>query len=126
MTTTQIADASAVLPRVYAFSTPLTIEPGEGYELFANDGSRYLDCLSGYGASSTGHGHPRVVAALQAQAERLLHISIAGRRADLDAYAERLARVAPMPDANVYFTSSRFPIRVASLARPSRRSTISS
>ena len=106
MTTTQIPDAGAFLPRVYAFSTTLTIDRGEGYELIADDGSRYLDCISGFGANSTGHCHPRVVAALQAQAERLLHISIVGRRTDLEAYAERLARVAPMPHAKVYFTNS--------------------
>ena len=94
------------LARGYAWATPLTIERGEGCELIADDGSRYLDCISGYGVNSTGHCHPRVVAAVQAQAERLLHSSIVGRRADLEAYAERLTRLAPMPDAKVFFTNS--------------------
>jgi 4-aminobutyrate aminotransferase len=106
MTQAQISDARAFLPRVYAFATALTIERGEGCELIADDGSRYLDCISGFGANSTGHCHPSVVAALQAQAERLLHISIVGRRADLEAYAARLAGVAPMKNAKVYFTNS--------------------
>ena len=106
MSASQIPDTHASLPRVYAFPTPLTIERGEGCDLITNDGSRYLDCIAGFGANSTGHCHPRVVAALQAQAARLLHISIVGRRSDFEAYAERLACVAPMPHAKVYFTNS--------------------
>jgi 4-aminobutyrate aminotransferase len=94
------------LPRVYPFATSLRIERGEGYELITADGSRYLDCLAGYGANSTGHCHPRVVAALHAQAERLLHIGAIARRPDLEAYADRLAQLAPMPDAQVFFTNS--------------------
>src|SRR4051794_31221770 len=99
------ADAS-FLARGYAFATPLTFARGEGCELIADDGSRYLDCIAGYGVNSTGHCHPQVVEALQAQAERLLHTSLVGRRSDLEAYAERLARLAPMPDAKVLFTNS--------------------
>jgi 4-aminobutyrate aminotransferase len=106
MSDSQLLVSRGALPQVYAFSTPLTIQRGEGYELIAEDGSRYLDCISGYGANSTGHCHPRVVAALQAQAGRLLHISLVGRRLELEAYAERLARLAPIPDAKVFFTNS--------------------
>jgi ornithine--oxo-acid transaminase len=43
---------------------------GAGEELFAADGSTYLDFLSGYGVYNVGHGHPRLVADLQAELER--------------------------------------------------------
>jgi 4-aminobutyrate aminotransferase len=106
MPDTEILASTTRLPRGYAYWTPLTIERGEGYELIADDGSRYLDCISGFGVTNTGHCHPRIVAALQAQAERLLHLSVVGRRVELEAYAERLARLAPVPDAKVFFTNS--------------------
>jgi 4-aminobutyrate aminotransferase len=86
--------------------TPLTIDRGEGCELIADDGSRYLDCIAGFGVNSTGHCHPRVVEAVQRQAERLLHTATVARRADLEAYATRLTQLAPLPDAKLVFTSS--------------------
>src|SRR5438105_13562236 len=106
MTDTETLASPTRLARVYSYATPLTIERGEGYELIADDGSRYLDCISGYGVSNTGHCHPRVVAAIQAQAERLLHLSLVGRQAAFETYAARLARVAPVRDAKVFFTNS--------------------
>lgn len=42
----------------------------EGVELFAADGRRYLDFLSGYCVHNTGHNHPRIVTALQEELGR--------------------------------------------------------
>jgi len=42
----------------------------EGAELFTQDGRRILDFLSGYCVHNTGHNHPRIVAALQAELAR--------------------------------------------------------
>jgi ornithine--oxo-acid transaminase len=39
-------------------------------ELHAEDGTTYLDFLSGYGVYNVGHNHPRLVAALRAELER--------------------------------------------------------
>ncbi len=94
------------LSRAVSFTTPLEIVAGEGAELIARDGRRYLDCVSGYGVTNTGHCHPRVVAAIQEQAATLLHVSTVGRTAVQTAYAERLCALAPMPDAKLFFTSS--------------------
>lgn len=41
-----------------------------GAELFTSDGRRILDFLSGYCVHNTGHNHPHIVAALQAELER--------------------------------------------------------
>jgi 4-aminobutyrate aminotransferase len=106
MTSAHVRPAQRSLARLYAYPTPLTIERGEGCDLITEGGERYLDCVAGFGVNSTGHCHPHVVASLQAQAERLLHLGAIGRRIDLEAYAERLARVAPMHDAKVFFTNS--------------------
>jgi len=42
----------------------------EGAELFAENGRRYLDFLSGYCVHNTGHNHPAIVAALQDELQR--------------------------------------------------------
>jgi acetylornithine/N-succinyldiaminopimelate aminotransferase len=51
------------------------IERGEGVYVFTDDGRRMLDFGAGIAVSSLGHAHPRLVAALQAQAAKLWHTS---------------------------------------------------
>ena len=53
----------------------LAFERGEGASLFATDGRRYLDFGSGVAVTALGHAHPRLVAALRAQAGKLWHCS---------------------------------------------------
>lgn len=53
--------------------TDAIVVRGEGPFVFDRDGRRYLDFTSGIGVTNTGHAHPRVVAAVKEQAERLLH-----------------------------------------------------
>lgn len=96
----------SVYSRAIATTTPLTFAGGEGAELIADDGTRYLDFISGYGVTNTGHCHPQVVAAIQAQAARLLHVSTVGRTAPADTYAERLCSLAPLPAAKIFYTNS--------------------
>src|SRR5258705_3357643 len=57
--------------RVY----PLAVERGYGAVIEDVDGNRFLDFTAGIAVCSTGHCHPRVVAAVQPQAEKLLHMS---------------------------------------------------
>ncbi|MGI9485509.1 MAG: aspartate aminotransferase family protein [Geminicoccaceae bacterium] len=67
------APMPSVLP-VYK-RAPVTFERGEGPYLFDRDGRRYLDFCSGIAVTLLGHGHPHLVGALKAQAERLWHCS---------------------------------------------------
>ena len=53
--------------------TDITVERAQGCYLYTTEDQRILDFTSGYGVTSTGHCHPKVVAAIQQQAERLLH-----------------------------------------------------
>ena len=46
---------------------------GAGSVIEDVDGNRFLDANAGIAVASTGHAHPDVVAAIQRQAERLLH-----------------------------------------------------
>ncbi|HSW42254.1 MAG TPA: aspartate aminotransferase family protein [Patescibacteria group bacterium] len=63
----------SVVPAVWSRVTNITVDHGEGSWLVTTEGERYLDYSSGIGVANTGHAHPRVVAAVQAQAARLLH-----------------------------------------------------
>ena len=94
------------LSRAVATTTPLEFVRGEGVELVARDGERYLDFVSGYGVTNTGHCHPRVVAAIREQAGALLHVSTVGSTERAEAYAERLCAASPVPDAKLFYANS--------------------
>ena len=53
----------------------LAFERGEGAWLQTVDGRRFLDFGAGIATSSLGHGHPHLVAAVQEQAARVMHVS---------------------------------------------------
>ena len=67
-------DALVVSPS-YPRDYPFVMSHGRGAEVWDVDGNRFLDFAAGIAVCSTGHSHPRVVAAIQAAAERFLHIS---------------------------------------------------
>jgi ornithine--oxo-acid transaminase len=50
---------------------PVVLARGKGAHLWDTAGRRYVDMMSAYSAASHGHAHPRILAALNAQAERL-------------------------------------------------------
>lgn len=54
---------------------PIVITKGKGAYLWDDKGNKYLDMLSAYSAVSHGHAHPRLVKALQKQAEQVAVIS---------------------------------------------------
>jgi ornithine--oxo-acid transaminase len=69
----------------------VVIERGEGVWVWDVDGNRYLDCLSAYSALNQGHRHPRIIAALTAQAERLTLTSRAFRNDQLGPFYKELS-----------------------------------
>jgi len=81
----------AVMP-TYARSE-LTFDRGEGPYLYATDGRRYLDFSSGVAVTSLGHAHPRLIAALTAQAQKLWHCSNLYQIAGQKRLAERLVKL---------------------------------
>jgi 4-aminobutyrate aminotransferase len=86
----------SVVPPVWGRITNLVVDRGEGSWLITTDGERYLDYSSGIGVTNTGHAHPRVVAAVQAQAAKILHAqqNITYHEPGLRLY-ERLRHVLP-------------------------------
>lgn len=54
---------------------PIVLERGEGCSVWDVAGTRYLDLTGGIAACPLGHAHPRLTAAISAQASRLIHVS---------------------------------------------------
>src|SRR5437667_654818 len=87
---------------------PLMVERGSGAVIEDVDGNLFLDFTAGIAVTSTGHCHPQVVAAIQDQAAKLIHMS------GTDFYyqpqidlAQRLAELAPgSSPKRVFFTNS--------------------
>jgi len=70
----------------------LAFERGEGAWLTATDGARYLDFAAGVAVNVLGHAHPKLVAALKEQAEKVWHVSNLFRIPEAERLAERLCR----------------------------------
>jgi len=84
---------SPSLPRAY----PIVPVRAEGLTVEDADGNLFLDFAAGIAVNSTGHCHPKVVQAIQEQAERVLHFSASDFY--LPIYPEvcrRLAQLAPI------------------------------
>ena len=78
---------------------PIVLVRGEGAWLWDENGRRYLDMMSAYSAVSHGHAHPRLVAALTAQARTLAVTSRAFRNDRLPRFLERLCELTGMDRA---------------------------
>ena len=79
---------SALAPTYARF--PVEFASGSGCVLVDADGVEYLDFLAGISVCNTGHCHPHVVAAVQEQAARLMHVSNLYWNAPMVRLAERL------------------------------------
>lgn len=71
---------------------PVVLTRGEGVFVWDVDDKRYYDFLSGYSAINQGHCHPRIIAALIEQAQRLTLTSRAFHSDLLGEYAEFITR----------------------------------
>jgi 4-aminobutyrate aminotransferase len=98
------AVASPSLTRAY----PLVAESGSGVVVTDVDGNRFLDFAAGIAVCSTGHSHPKVVAAIKEQADRLIHIAATDfYEPRYTEFMERLAAIAPFEEkARVFLTNS--------------------
>ena len=86
-----------------AYESPLEIVRGQGPYLFARDGRAYLDCVNN--VCHVGHCHPRVVAALAAQAATL-NTNTRFLHPLLGEFAERLTSTLPAPLSVCVFVNS--------------------
>ncbi len=81
---------------------PVFWEEARGCLVTDVDGNRFLDVTSAFGVASVGHSHPRVVAAVQAQAQKLLHGMGDVHPSEVKVrLCERIAELVPLPHAQV-------------------------
>lgn len=75
---------------------PVVLERGRGVWVWDVEGRRYLDCLAAYSALNQGHAHPRLLAALERQAESLTLTSRAFHNAQMGPFFKELAELCRM------------------------------
>lgn len=99
--------ADSHLSGVWFSVTDLQVASGSGSWVTTTDGTRYLDFSSGIAVTSTGHCHPKVVAAIQRQTERFIHAQVNVYRHDLlEPLAERLAGITPAGIDTFFYANS--------------------
>ena len=69
-----LSDSHQYIMNTYS-RQPLVLVKGRGTKVYDSDGREYLDFVTGVAVCNLGHCHPRVVVALQKQAQRLMHVS---------------------------------------------------
>src|SRR3954449_11995174 len=98
---------SSHLSDVWFSVTPLRVASGHGCRVTTVDGEEYLDFAAGIAVNSTGHSHPKVVAAIAEQASRAIHLQANVYTHDLlEPLASRLSELAPGAIDTFFFANS--------------------
>jgi 4-aminobutyrate aminotransferase len=108
----------------YLKEYPLVVERAEGAMVEDVDGNRFLDFMAGIAVASTGHAHPKVVAAIKNAAEKFLHIC--GGDFYYESFAalpERLGKLAPGKEPKRVFLSNSGTEAVEGAIKLARHST---
>jgi 4-aminobutyrate aminotransferase/(S)-3-amino-2-methylpropionate transaminase len=103
-----LARRNKAVPRGVAHATPVYADRAENAELWDVEGKRYIDFAGGIAVLNTGHRHPKVMAAVQAQLERFTHTAFQVLAYEpYIALAERLNKLAPFkgPAKTILFTT---------------------
>jgi acetylornithine aminotransferase/acetylornithine/N-succinyldiaminopimelate aminotransferase len=85
---------------------PFVLARGEGVWVETTEGERYLDLYGGHAVVATGHCHPHVVKAIQAQAEKLIFYSNLVYEESRAHAAALLAKHTPPHLGNLFFINS--------------------
>ncbi len=78
---------------------PVVIERAERIWVWDVDGKKYMDCLSSYSAINQGHRHPKIIAALKEQADKLTLTSRAFHNDRMGGMLKRLCNLTGFPKA---------------------------
>ncbi len=96
-----------VISPSYPRGYPFVMDHGKGSEVWDVDGNRFLDFMGGIAVVSTGYSHPKVVKAIQEQAEKFIHISSDFYHENWIKLGEKLDEIAPFKeDALTFMTNS--------------------
>ena len=89
------------------FPDSVLIDRADGAYLFKASGERIIDAISSWWVNIHGHNHPKIVAAVQAQAERLDQIIFAGfTHQPAEQLAEKLVALTPANLTRVFLSDS--------------------
>jgi 4-aminobutyrate aminotransferase len=88
------------------YDEPISLVRGEGCRVWNSEGREYLDFFAGILTTISGHNVPQVVDAITEQAKKILHTSTLYVIEPAVELAEKIAALAPIPDAKVFFCSS--------------------
>jgi 4-aminobutyrate aminotransferase len=95
------------LSNVWFKVTDLEVASGRGCRVTTVDGHEYLDFAAGIAVNSTGHCHPKVTAAIAAQAERFMHAQVNVFTHDLlEPLAAKLDAITPPGIDTFFFANS--------------------
>lgn len=89
---------------VFGDRIPIVFEKGEGCILYDTENREYLDFISGISVCNLGHGHPKFVAALKDQIEKLIHTSSLFYIKNQALLAKKLCEISPFD--KVFFCNS--------------------
>ncbi|PXX23056.1 aspartate aminotransferase family protein [Arenibacter sp. ARW7G5Y1] len=86
----------------------LEISHAKGSYIYDTKGKAHLDFVAGVSACSLGHCHPRVVTAIQEQAQKYMHVMVYGEyiQEPAVAYTKLLANLLPAPLETTYLVNS--------------------
>ncbi|GAB91156.1 aspartate aminotransferase family protein [Gordonia rhizosphera] len=100
-------DQTATLSPVLKQATPVVVDHALGSWIHGTDGHDYLDFTTGIGVTSTGHCHPRVVAAAQEQCAKIIHAQYTTvMHPPLLELTEKLGGVLPLGLDSVFYANS--------------------
>ncbi len=86
---------------------PLIIERAEGFHLIDTEGRRFLDGVSSIWCNVHGHGHPKIVAAMKQQLDRVCHSTMLGlSHVPAIELARKLVELTPAPLTRVFYSDS--------------------
>lgn len=86
---------------------PIVVERAEGARLWDVDGTEYLDCFAGIAVNNAGHRHPKVIAAVEEQLQKVVHAASYVYHVPVVAEtAEKLAKVSPGRLQKTFFANS--------------------
>jgi 4-aminobutyrate aminotransferase len=104
------------LSNVWFKVTDLEVATGRGCRVTTTDGHEYLDFAAGIAVNSTGHCHPKVTAAIAAQAERFVHAQANVFTHDLmEPLAAKLNDITPPSIDTFFFANSGAEITEAAI-----------
>jgi len=98
-------DAATISPS-YPRDYPFVMDYGRGSQVWDVDGNRFLDFAAGIAVCSTGHSHPEVVAAIQDQAAKFIHISSDFYHEKWVQLGEKLDEIAPFKEDALCFMAN--------------------